>query len=199
MDIKCGACGSENLTRDPDAPPSTDIPLLCADCGWRGRRTPKVSCPRCGSPDVDETVVDSWAYEDLEESRDNPESAAWGYVDKSVFRCRKCRNEWSTAGQYRPYPASEGAALVTFIDDDSGYRQWLRAWPKGFVLNCHRQPSGDYLILHRATCRFINHLGPHVATFTGDYIKVCSTDRTVVTQWALDNAGARGTSCQHCL
>ena len=57
----------------------------------------------------------------------------------------------------------------------------------------------DYLVLHRATCRFISHLGPNMATFTGDYIKVCSTDRTAVRQWAHANAGAEGTFCQHCL
>ena len=199
MDIKCGDCGSENLIRDPDAPRSADIPLLCLDCGWRGRRTPKISCPRCGSPDVHETAVDGWAYEDLEENGENPEGAAWGYVDKTVFRCRNCRHDWSTAGQYHPYPASKGAAVVTFVDDDAGYHAWLRAWPNGFVLNCDRQPSPDYLVLHRATCRFISHLGPNMATFTGDYIKVCSTDRTAVRQWAHANAGAEGTFCQHCL
>ena len=198
MDIKCGACGSENLTRDPDAPPSADIPLLCSDCGWRGRRTPKISCPRCGSLDVDETAVDSWAYADLEESRENPESAVWGYVEKTAFRCRKCHKDWSTAGPYRPYPASKGAAVVAFVDDDAGYHEWLRTYPKGFVLNCNRQPSSGYRILHRATCPFISRLGANMATFTGEYIKICSTDRAAVRQGAFTNAGAEGTPCQHC-
>jgi ribosomal protein L37AE/L43A len=105
MDIKCGGCGGENLVRDPDAPKSPDIPLLCLDCGWRGRPTPRVSCPRCGSTDVDDTAVDGWAYEDLEEARDEPATAAWGYVEKTIYKCRKCRHEWEKPGEYRPYVA----------------------------------------------------------------------------------------------
>jgi ribosomal protein L37E len=103
MEIRCGNCGSENLTRDPEAPKSQDIPLLCRDCGWRGFRTPRQSCRRCGSGDVDESPIESWAYADLEDARENPETADWGYVDKTVFRCRKCHFEWTTAGAYRPY------------------------------------------------------------------------------------------------
>ena len=83
-----------------------------------------------------------------------------------------------------------------FVDGDAGYHAWLRAWPKGFVLNCNREPSPGCLVLHRATCNFTGDLGPSMATFTGDYIKVCSTDRTAVRQWAHDNADAAGASCQ---
>jgi hypothetical protein len=35
--------------------------------------------------------------------RDDPEHAEWGYVDKTINRCRKCHLEWTTAGEYRPY------------------------------------------------------------------------------------------------
>jgi len=141
MEIKCGDCGSENLVRDPDAPTSADIPMVCLDCGWHGRRTPTISCPRCASADLDEAAVDSWAYADLDEAREYPESAAWGYVDKTVYTCRKCRNRWTVTGEFRPYTGDQGASLVTFEDDDAGYRAWLHAWPSGFVLNCNRHPS----------------------------------------------------------
>lgn len=107
MDIVCGSCQGENLARDPDAPSSHDIPLVCLDCGWRGRRTPTQSCPRCGSTDVDQTAIDGWAFADNEEAFENPDNAAWGYVDKTVSRCLKCRNEWTTAGGYRPYRPDE--------------------------------------------------------------------------------------------
>jgi hypothetical protein len=198
MDIVCEACGSEELVRDSDAAQSVDIPLLCLDCGWRGRRTPEVSCPRCGSTDVDETPIDGWAYADTEEAREEPKTAAWGYVDKTRFKCRKCRNEWMKPGEYRPYPAAEDAELTVFRDDDEGYRAWLRSWPRGHVLNCNRNPTPDYLILHRATCRTINELGPGATTFTGEYIKVCSRDRASLRRWAVDAAGAGPTPCQLC-
>jgi predicted RNA-binding Zn-ribbon protein involved in translation (DUF1610 family) len=109
MDILCGSCGSENLTRDPEARQSSQcIPMLCLDCGWRGSRTPTQSCPRCGSTDLNRTPIQgAWAYEDLEDARENPETTAWGYVDKTVFRCRKCRNEWTVAGEFRPYRPGE--------------------------------------------------------------------------------------------
>ena len=66
---------------------STGIPLLCSECRWQGSRLPKVSCKRCGSPDVNETPVDGLNIRDLGDAQENPETAAWGYVDKSVFRC----------------------------------------------------------------------------------------------------------------
>ena len=33
-------------------------------------------------------------------------------MDKTAYRCRKCRNEWSKAGEYRPYvePATPAGA-----------------------------------------------------------------------------------------
>ena len=41
--------------------------------------------------------------DDLEEARENPRTTAWGYVDKTAYHCRRCRNEWSVAGENRPY------------------------------------------------------------------------------------------------
>ncbi len=199
MEIKCVNCGSEDLARDGEAPQSGDIAMVCLACGWRGRRTPTVSCHRCGSPDLDEVAVDSWAYADLEEASQNPESPAWGYVDKTQYSCTKCHNRWTVAGEFRPYTGDQGAAIISFEDDDSGYRTWLRTWPIGFVLNCNRHPSPDYLILHRATCQFITELNSRMKTFTGEYIKVCSTDSSAVKQWARTLTGAETTECMHCL
>lgn len=106
MEITCGSCGSEELTKDTDAPRSDEIALLCLDCGWRGTRTPRASCPRCASTEISENGVDGWAYADLDDARESPGTAEWGYVDKADFRCLKCRHEWRTAGTYRPYEAS---------------------------------------------------------------------------------------------
>jgi hypothetical protein len=176
------------------------IPLLCLACGWRGRRTPKVSCPRCTSPEVLESAVDGWAYDDLEDARENPGSAGWGYVDKSHFRCMKCHHEWTAVtGPLRPMTVDEGRVVAKFQDDDSGYRNWSRAYPSGYVLNCERHPSPNYLIVHRADCASISELQPGAARFTGDYIKVCSTDRQALRRWARDETGGSVSLCGHCM
>ena len=128
-----------------------------------------------------------------------PSRRPWGYVDKTVYTCQKCRHRWTTTGEFRPYTGDQGAALVWFEDDDAGYRAWLRVWPIGFVLNCNRNPTPDYLVLHRCTCRFITELDPRMKTFTGEYIKVCSTDRRALKQWARTQTGAETTDCLHCM
>jgi hypothetical protein len=146
------------------------------------------------------TAIDqSWAYADLEEARENPGSAEWGYLEKTVFRCRRCHHEWVVAGEYRPYDPDRGAQLQQFVDQDTAYRSWIAAWPHGYVLNCERSPRADYLVLHRATCSSISELQPGMNTFTGEYIKVCSTDLQAVKQWALEGIGAAPSPCQQCM
>lgn len=201
MDIVCAECGSDNLVRDPDAAASAgEIPLLCQDCGWRGTRTPNVSCPRCGSRAVDSTAVDSWAYEDLEVARERPHTAPWGYVDKTIHRCQKCHHEWTVSGQYRPYNSRSEPTTVVFHNDDAGYQAWLAASPRGYVLHCEAKPNANYLMLHRASCATISSPPPGATTHTGDYIKVCSIDRATLKQWAHDATnGGETTPCQHCM
>lgn len=116
MEITCGSCGSEEVSKDPDAPRSEEIPLLCLECGWRGTRTPRVSCPRCASTEISETPVDGWAYADLEEARESPATAEWGYVDKADFKCLKCRHEWRKAGAYKPYSAPNQDGTTEAVD-----------------------------------------------------------------------------------
>jgi uncharacterized Zn ribbon protein len=102
-DIACPRCQSESVSRDQTVDAGGDIPLVCEQCGTRWTRTPRRSCPRCGSTDLTESAVDSWAYDDLEEARDNPATKAWTYVDELVFRCTSCRNEWETVEATHPY------------------------------------------------------------------------------------------------
>jgi transcription elongation factor Elf1 len=108
-DIRCPSCGSESVSRDPTVEAGRDIPLMCDDCGTRWVRTPQRSCPRCGSTDFTESAVDGWAFDDLEEARDNPATTQWAYVDKLVFRCLRCRHEWESVEGTHPYRDGSGA------------------------------------------------------------------------------------------
>jgi hypothetical protein len=147
-----------------------------------------------------ETAIDSWAFDDLEEARESPETAGWAYVDKTHFRCLKCHHQWrSTSGSPRPYAIDEGRVLKQFKDDDAGYQEWLASHPDGYVLNTTRHPTADYLMLHRARCDSIVTLQAGASRFTGDYIKVCSTDRQVLRRWAVDTTNGNVTFCQLCL
>ena len=87
----------------------------------------------------------------------------------------------------------DDANFQKFVDDDSSYQSWIAAWPGGYVLNCNRSPNSAYLILHRAACTSITELQAGMQTFTGEYVKVCSTDRGAITQWAIDSTGAAPT------
>lgn len=103
LDLTCSQCGSDDLERDPTAVARQGIAVRCKACGHAWRRNPKVSCRRCGSGDVDDVAVDGWAYDDLEEARENPQTTAWSYVDKTLYCCQNCRFEWQVAGEGRPY------------------------------------------------------------------------------------------------
>jgi hypothetical protein len=59
-------------------------------------------------------------------------------------------------------------ATLHFVDDDRAYESWLEGNRSGFVVNCRREPTSAYLILHRASCWTIN--GRQRWT-TGGYVK----------------------------
>src|SRR4051812_46634030 len=80
-----------------------------------------------------------------------------------------------------PMPAQN--PLAQFVSDDDGYLRWLRRNPSGYVVNSHRTPGPEYLVLHRASCRWINTGVPNNWTTTG-YIKTCSPDVTALAEWA---------------
>lgn len=76
------------------------------------------------------------------------------------------------------------AGVTTFIDDDAGYLNWVKSNPQGFVLNCERNPRPTYLYLHRATCFAITGRPTSGKLLTKDYIKICSSNREQLEQWA---------------
>jgi hypothetical protein len=89
------------------------------------------------------------------------------------------------------------SAFTQFIDDDNGYLRWLAQNPDGFVVNSNRSPVSNYLILHRASCKWINTPDLTNWTTTG-YIKTCSTDGTALVEWARREVGGDLKPCGLC-
>jgi hypothetical protein len=91
----------------------------------------------------------------------------------------------------------EDGGMHHFIDDDTGYLEWINRHQSSYVLNTTRNPSAAYLKLHRATCWTINRLQPRASTFTGEYSKVCG-DRHELQDYAR-SLGRSVQACGHCL
>jgi hypothetical protein len=96
-DLECLVCGAAEDVRGAPARGGR-IGLLCGGCGHRWSRTPRRPCPRCGSGEVEEGGYTGWAYENVEDARDDP-NADWHYVDWQVFRCRNCHNVWQVGSR----------------------------------------------------------------------------------------------------
>ena len=89
------------------------------------------------------------------------------------------------------------AGLIQFIDDDSGYLNWLAANPNGFVVNSERTPKSGYLILHRVSCSHINSSDRKNWTTTG-YAKTCSLDQSALAAWASAITSGVLDACHFC-
>ena len=76
--------------------------------------------------------------------------------------------------------------IVEFMDNDKGYVAWLAEHPDGFVLNCDRQPTRSYLILHRPTCGTISGAPARGQSWTVSYQKVCADTKRELVGWASD-------------
>jgi hypothetical protein len=79
-------------------------------------------------------------------------------------------------------PIQVAPPLLAFEDNDRDYLFWTSRNPRGYVVNCLRNPTPDYLVLHWADCFTIN--GSHLPWTTGDYAKVCSTNAAALEEWA---------------
>lgn len=80
-------------------------------------------------------------------------------------------------------------AVQTILDDEQGYRSWLRQHPTGLVVNADREPRPAYLVLHRATCTTISQLTGKGTNFTTAYSKTCSEDPERLRLWAHGTGG----------
>ena len=92
--------------------------------------------------------------------------------------------------------AGRTTEMPQFIDDDPGYMRWLVQNPDGWVLNAHRQPNADYLVVHRSGCRTISR--PGVRYTTGSYLKRCDGDVEALSTWAMRETGNTPDMCQLC-
>lgn len=76
---------------------------------------------------------------------------------------------------------------LVFTTDDAEYLEWLKAHPRGYVLNVNSSPRRDNLQVHRAWCNSIQE------KIGLDYFKVCAINKDGLTQW-LDEKGFEGCS-----
>lgn len=89
--------------------------------------------------------------------------------------------------------------MQVFVDNDTGYVDWLARHPRGLVVNADRHPKPGYLVLHKATCPRISRTSrPYGAWTHRSYIKACSEQIADLEKWARDEAGGTLQPCGHC-
>jgi hypothetical protein len=88
--------------------------------------------------------------------------------------------------------------VVRFVDDEDGYVRWLREHPNGYVLNCDREPSDRYLVLHETDCRTISGEPSRGTTWTTAYAKVCASTQIDLVLWCQEITGSRPDRCGTC-
>ncbi|MGE5579023.1 MAG: hypothetical protein ACM3WU_03170 [Bacillota bacterium] len=90
-------------------------------------------------------------------------------------------------------------AAITFKDREAQFRAWRRDNPDGYILNTTREPSENYLILHRATCWTISGEPARGSYWTKDFIKVCSNDQRDIDDWVKRRFRAAAKLCCFCV
>ena len=83
-----------------------------------------------------------------------------------------------------------------FKEDDSGFFRWLDGHPDGYFINAERNPKPNYLVLHRPSCPHFD--GSPDVHWTMNYIKICSTARSDLVEWAAGEVGGDATLCTSC-
>jgi hypothetical protein len=101
-----------------------------------------------------------------------------------------------------PVLAELPSAIQLFRDDDGGFFEWVESHPDGYFLNTYRNPSPNYLVLHRSGGCGHFKSAPSVQ-WTRDYIKLCSKRSEDLETWAgatwADEADpAQVTLCRDC-
>jgi len=91
--------------------------------------------------------------------------------------------------------------LIEFTDDDNGYMAWLAANPTGFVVNARAVAGPNYMVLHRASCRFISAPRDEGAYTGRGYHKVvsaCLDDLRTYAKSIGRSDGSFSQTCGHC-
>lgn len=73
----------------------------------------------------------------------------------------------------------------TYSSDDE-YLKWVKANPKGYLINTRKNEPVNYRVLHRASCGCINKIRSNAKRggFTQrNYIKICAKERTGLISW----------------
>lgn len=86
--------------------------------------------------------------------------------------------------------------IVMFKDDDDGFFEWQEANLSGQFINTERKPNPNYLVLHNSGCPHFK--GADTVRWTKDYVKICSTDRAALEEWANETVGGEITLCRTC-
>jgi hypothetical protein len=85
--------------------------------------------------------------------------------------------------------------IEIFRHDDVGYERWLRSHRDSFVVSARQRITPGFLQLHRAWCDSITILQPGAPMWTrGEYVKVCASDRAMLSAGRLTRSAARSTA-----
>ena len=104
--------------------------------------------------------------------------------------------------EHKPLPESKtpqpnGCDVVIFKNDDTGYRNWFREHPRGYILNANSdmRTTSD-MRLHRANCWSLEP--ERYRTLTVAWYKVCSTDKAAIQQWVQQKYRMLPSGCGIC-
>jgi hypothetical protein len=108
----------------------------------------------------------------------------------------------NSAAQIRLQPAApaqnDALSAHEYRDDDDGYRDWLKKYPGGYVINIPRSHSPVDAFLHDAGCSALTAQLDREVSLTGPYVKVCGEALPVVEKWAAVNVGGSIEPCGIC-
>lgn len=87
---------------------------------------------------------------------------------------------------------------IVFDSDDRDYLWWVHTYRDGYVVNADRRPYAEGLTLHRASCPNISDESRSYGFVEGNYIKVCTLDRSDLERWARERVGTDAILAKSC-